>query len=100
MRRRGFTVIELSTVLAVMAVLVALTVPEYRQLVLRAQTEEARTTLSAIAHAELRYHRDHGQFLACGEAAAAPKRGTVFPAELPCWKALGISLGANVRYAY
>src|SRR4051812_9838323 len=98
--KRGFTLIELSAVLAGMALVVGLTVPVYRSLVLRAHSDEARTMLPAIAHAELRYHRDHGQYLACGAEPVAPTLPVHFPAELPCWTALGISPSGDVRYGY
>ena len=98
--RRGFTLIELSVVLAVMTVIVTLVVPTYRALVMRAYSDEARITVLAIAHAELRYQRDHGQFLACGGEPVAVTRPTEFPRELGCWKALGIDSSGPVRYAY
>lgn len=97
--KRGFTLIEVSFVLAVMALLVALIVPAYQTLTLRARSEEAHAMLSAIAHAELRYHRDHGAFVECppeGEPLRAP---TPFPSDRACWKALGIATDA-VRFQY
>jgi prepilin-type N-terminal cleavage/methylation domain-containing protein len=98
--RRGFTLIELSVVLTVMTLVVTVTVPVYRTRVARAYTDEARTLLSAIAHAELRYHRDHAVFLACGGAPVAPALPAPFPGELPCWKALGVQVDGPTRYAY
>lgn len=98
--RRGFTLIELSFVLAVIALLVGLTIPNYVTLVRRAHADEARTMVSAIAHAELRYHRDHGQFLACGSVETPPTHPIHFPGDLPCWRALGIATDGEVRYSY
>ena len=98
--RRGFTLIELSFVLAVMALLVGITIPNFIPMVRRAQAVEARMMVSTIAHAELRYHRDHGQFLACGSIEAPPTRPVPFPNGLSCWRALGISTDGEVRYAY
>jgi len=96
--KRGLTLIELSFVLAVISLLVAVTVPVYQTLVLRARAEEARAMLSAIAHAELRHHRDHGAFLEC---STEPTRVPIaFPSERPCWRALGISTEAPVRFSY
>jgi prepilin-type N-terminal cleavage/methylation domain-containing protein len=98
--RRGFTIIELSFVLAVMAILVGLTVPTYQFLVHRARADEARTTVHAIAHAELQYHRDHRRYLPCEDGAAIPRGPARFPNDKACWEQLGIRLDGPVRYRY
>jgi prepilin-type N-terminal cleavage/methylation domain-containing protein len=98
--KRGFTIIELALVLAVMGVLVAATAPTIHFLMLNARTSEARTMLSAIAHAELRHRRDHGQVLACPAEGEVPKGPVRFPSERPCWKALGVETDGEVRYRY
>lgn len=98
--RRGFTIIELSFVLAVMGILVALTVPAYQTLVYRARSAEARTTVLAIAHAELQYRRDRHRFLPCEDDSPIPKSPVEFPNDKACWKALGIRLEGPIRYRY
>jgi len=97
--RSGFTLIELSYVLALIALLAAVTVPTYDALLKRARTDEAHAMVHAIAHAELRHLRDRGSFVACpatGELADLP---AAFPDE-PCWRALGISAEGEVHYRY
>jgi prepilin-type N-terminal cleavage/methylation domain-containing protein len=98
--RRGFTLVELAFVVAVIGVLVAATVPTYQALVARARADEARSMLHAIADAELRHFRDQGRFLACEPKGAVPKGAAPFPNNEPCWKALGIVVAAPVRYRY
>ena len=98
--RRAFTLLELSCVIAVIAILAAATVPAYDLLVRRARTSEARMMIDAISHAELRHFRDRGAFLACGGDGAAPTGPAAFPADEPCWKELGIHAGGPVRYRY
>lgn len=99
-RSGGFTILELSCVLAVIAALTALAVPAFDTLVRRAHVGEARTLVLAIAHAELRHHRDQGRYLACEPQGEIPVRSAPFPNDRPCWQALGIRLGNEVRYRY
>lgn len=82
--RRGFTIVELSFVIVVMAILVAATVPTYQTLVYRARAEEARAMVYAVGHAELRYRRDHGRFLACEAQGAVPQGPVAFPNQAAC----------------
>lgn len=98
--RRGFTMIELAFVLAILAVLLTVTVPSYQVLIRRAQAAEAPTMALAIAHAELQHHRDHGRYLACPATGPVPISPGPFPAGEACWKALGIDVGGVVRYRY
>ena len=103
MRSRGFTLIELAMVLAVLGLLASLAVPSYRGVLLRARAAEARIGLEGIADAELRYFRDHGRFLACApEPPGAPPRGTTarFDATAPGWRELGFRMEGPVRYRY
>lgn len=97
--RRGFSILELSYVLAVMGIVVALTVPAYDVFLKRARVDEARTMLAAIAHAELRHFRDRGSYLACAAAGPVPQGPVQFPTA-PCWKELGVEVGGEVRFRY
>lgn len=98
--QRGFTLIELTWVLAVMGALVAITVPSYRVLLRRAEAAEARAVLQAIAHAEHQHYRDRGAYLACAPTGEVPLEPAPFPADEPCWKALGIRLEGTTAYRY
>lgn len=101
-RHRGFTLLELSAVVALISVLAVVSVPTYRFLILRAYTQEARGMLEALAHAELAYHRDNGAFLAVPPSRDEPPRGTAVPF-LPAPEAfhtLGVILEGTTRYRY
>ncbi|MDP2269511.1 MAG: prepilin-type N-terminal cleavage/methylation domain-containing protein [Archangium sp.] len=98
--RRGFTLIELSYVLVVMGILVAISVPSYDVFSRQARADEARSMLPAIAHAELRHFRDRGGYLACAAEGSVPRTPVNFPNESACWKALGIRLTGQVRFRY
>lgn len=101
MHRRGFTLVELAFVLAVMSLLVAASVPGYHQVLLHARANEARSMLSALHHIVSIYQRDHGEVLECAPSPseAVPTVAVPFVAR-PCWKALGFSVDGPVRYRY
>ncbi len=98
--RRGFTLIELCYVIAVIGLLAAITVPAYDVLLRRAHVAEARAMVHGIAHAELRHLRDRGAYVACGPAAEIPSEPVVFPEDEACWRELGIRSEGLVRYRY
>lgn len=83
-----------------MALLTAITVPTYQVLIDRTRTEEARSTLQAIAHAELRHFRDQHAYLACPAQGDVPKGPVAFANDADCWKRLGIQVDGVVRYRY
>ena len=59
MRRRGFTLVELSLIVAIIGVLVAIAVPSFRRQVLMSRRAEAPLILDGIGTAELAYHAEH-----------------------------------------
>ncbi len=98
--QRGLTMLELCCVVAVIAIVTAMSVPMYDVLVRRARADEARTMLHAIAHAELRHYRDRGGYLACDPGGEIPVPHGRFANDEPCWRELGVQLTGEVRYRY
>jgi prepilin-type N-terminal cleavage/methylation domain-containing protein len=100
-RRRGFTLVEMSFVIAVIALIIGLSVPAYHALVLRAKVGEARAMLEDVSHLELQHRRDHGAFLACEAPATepVPKAEVLLPTRA-CWATLGFSPTGPLRYRY
>ena len=97
--RRGFTLLELCFVVMIIALLTAITVPSYDVLLRRTHQAEARSMLSAIAHAQLQHQRDNGAYLDCPATGPVPAPMLEFPTAT-CWKQLGLEVGSTVRYRY
>lgn len=100
--RRGFTLIELAVVLAIIATFAALASAGLQPMLLRSRAAEAPALLESIVHAELAHFRAHGRYLACAPSADAPPRGTIgtFDATRAGWKQLGIAPDGGVRFTY
>ncbi|WP_201314434.1 type IV pilin protein [Dyella sp. EPa41] len=61
-RLRGFTLIELMVVVAIIAVLAAVAVPTYGRYVYRARRVDGQELLLRIANAEERYYAVHNRY--------------------------------------
>jgi len=80
MNRKGFTLIELMIVVAIIGILAAIAIPNFLAMQLRAKRAELPTNLDAIRTAEKAYHAEWDSFTEAGVTPAAlPGRSqTVF----------------------
>ncbi len=67
-RDKGFTLIELMIVVAIIAILAAIAIPQYRKFQLNSKTSEAKTNIGAIRTCEEAYAAEHNVYYLVGPA--------------------------------
>lgn len=70
--RRGFTLIELMIVVAIIAVLAAIAIPVYRNYMIRAQASEGMTISAAAQTAVSEFRNINGTFPGTNQSAGLP----------------------------
>jgi len=103
-KSKGFTLIELMIVVAIIAILAAIAIPNYLRFAMKSKTAEATTNLGAIRTCEEAYYAEEDTYLGCG-----PDPGQTL-AELDStpdpWQAdvgfdsIGFEPEGDVRYNY
>lgn len=66
-KERGFSLVELMIVVAIIAILAAIAIPAFMRFALKAKTSEASTNLAAIRTCEESYRAEDDVYLACLE---------------------------------
>jgi len=70
--QKGFTLIELMIVVAIIGILAAIAIPAYQDYTIRAQVTEGLNLIDATKVAVADYYTQNGNFPAVGVMAAAP----------------------------
>jgi type IV pilus assembly protein PilA len=109
--RRGFTLVELLVVVAMIGVLAALALVGYRKYINSAGTAEATAVMQGIRGAEEAYKAEMLVYLGCSAALnsyypmAVPderKHSWINPghADFACWRQLNVTTNGAVRFGY
>lgn len=121
--RRGFTLVELMVVVAMIGVLAAIAIVGYRKYTAAAGTSEALAVIQGIRNAEETYKAETLVYLSCScggaTAAGCPGGGSLsnwYPmttpgpqkwawdnpanGDQPCWQALNVVTDGPVRFGY
>ena len=75
-RVRGFSLIELMIVVAIVAILASVAYPSYRDSVLKGRRGEARAALAELMQQQERYMTQHNKYLTFSAGATGTRRPT------------------------
>lgn len=96
--KRGFTLVELMIVVAIIGILAAIAVPNFIRFQARAKQSEAKTNLRAIFTGQrTRYAESEAYSMRMGEIGFAPERGNRYSYDLG--DASGLSAQSGVGFA-
>ena len=101
-RRKGFTLIEMMIVVAIIALLATIAIPNYVSFQLRAKTSEAKASLGAIRTCEEAYKAENDTYLDCVlNPTVMPSGGKGAWLSTPAgWDDLGFEPKGDVYYQY
>jgi type IV pilus assembly protein PilA len=75
--QKGFTLIELMIVVAIIAILAAIAIPAYQNYLIRTQVSEGAVLTGGVKTAEMEYFSNHGTFPKSNESAGAPAASSI-----------------------
>lgn len=101
--KKGFTLIEMMIVVAIIALLATIAIPNYVGFRKKAMTAEAKSNLGTLRTLEEAYAADNQTYLVCAAWPAAiptPAAPGAWGDGNPNFNALGFELKGNLRYQY
>ena len=100
---KGFSLVELMIVVAIMAILAAIAIPSFLRFSMRSKTAEATSNLSAIRTGEESYRSENDVYFACAQypAAVPSSSGTLWVTDASGnFRDIGFAADGIVRFAY
>ena len=100
---RGFSLVELMIVVAIMAILAAIAIPSFMRFQLKAKTSEATSNIAGIRTCEVTYETENDVYLTC---TVAPRTVDLLDDNKVAWvddgtfEQIGFAPEGAVRYAY
>jgi type IV pilus assembly protein PilE len=90
-RMRGVTLVELMIVVVIVAILASISIPSYRNYVMRAQRTDATSALLRVAAAQEKFYLQNNTYASEAQRAAAPPAGLGIPGTENGWYNLAIT---------
>jgi type IV pilus assembly protein PilA len=99
---KGFTLIELMIVVAIIGILAAIAIPNFLNYQLKSKTAEAKVNLGAIATSQESWRAENDSYIACGAypKAYGPSKQTWTKANAGNFTSIGFAPSGDVYYQY
>jgi type IV pilus assembly protein PilA len=99
---KGFTLIELMIVVAIIGILAAIAIPNFVNFQLKAKTAEAKSNLGSIRLCEETYMSENDVYFPCAAypGSVPGKSGTPWGSGSAPFRDIGFDPKGNVRYQY